>query len=338
MKRLTWIMCVVAGVSPLAMGGAPQVDLSNSQWDLDAKLTATAQKLGKVKSSGPATIAFGGADFTLTGPDGDAVTGTFAAGNKAVVTLTPGNASLTDYVTRKVEDALASKGITGTVKDVTVTPPGKAMVKPTVNKKGTKLSLTVKIKARVTVTVQDGGQPEDVTAKVNVTLTGKAFKEAPAVAEDGAGTKWSFSSKIKATLQGLGTAKETGDFDMTLGPDPADNVPAGAYKVSSEDGGVFTGTYVVGKNGKMTFDQDLQQFKAMLEEFVKEQIEEGGDSVSRVSVEITSLTITGKLKPGKSLKLTVKTKALVSATVNGVDFSDRKATYNQNGMGTPMTN
>ena len=336
MKHLMWTVCTVAAITALAMGGAPQVDLSNSQWDLDAKLTATAQTLGKVKADDQATLTFEDQDFTLTGPDGDEITGTFAPDNKAGVTLTPDNDSLVAYVTAKVEDAMADKGITGTVKDVTITGPNKAMVKPTVNNKGTKVTLTVKIKAEVTVTVDDGGAQEDVTAKVNITLTGNAFQEAPDVGDDDnvAGTDWSFTSKVKVTLQGIGGAKDTGDFDLILGP--ALDVLDGQYCVDTEDGYVFTGTYELGKNGKIALTQNQQQFEAMLEDFAREKMSEDGNSVTNVSVQITDLDITGKVTPGKSFKMTIKAKLLLSADVNGTHIANRKATYTQTCKGVPQ--
>lgn len=333
MIRYLWVWCCVVSIAVVAASpnrayaASEPIDLSSSDWDLTGSMKASVKKVGKLKVTGTVQLVFGpnvseGLDegeFKLVDGEGDSLVGTHETPKK-VAELSPDDTSLEDYLTAKIQQVADEEGVDVVVNEVLETSV-KVSAKPKSVKTGISLSLRMKIKASVDMTV-DG---ESVVAKISVTIKGKGLIETTLD-----GTRWSFdSNKIKASIKGLGRVRYVGTLDVISGPNAGEGLGAGEIKVTDDEGNVFTGTWSL-EGKKVTIDLD----EGPLEDFLEDLVEEEVDGAADASVDITKITATARLKHGVSLKLKLKIKFDVEGTIDGEPVSG-SGSFSNTGTGVP---
>ena len=325
--------CALAAVMAALLAGdalaaKELIDLSDSQWDLDGSLNAIAKKVGGAKKSGQLAAVFGpnaqeglaDNEFKVTDMDGDSFTGTYETGTKGTV-LTAYTASIEAYVEAKLEAAAAEEGLNVTVNDVEITSDS-GTARPKALKMGISLTLNAKVKATVAATVE--GRPFATT--VTATLKGKGSNVIGL-----AGTQWFIPTKIRGSVRGVGGLKDDGTLEVTFGPHAGEGLAEGEVKAVDDDGRVFSGTYTAEANGKVSATIN----NAEVEAYIAEEIEANATNVTNVTVDVTEHTVTATVKPGVSIKATMKAKFVASGDVDGEPHT-AKGSYTEKGTGTPQ--
>ena len=160
--------------------------------------------------------------------------------------------------------------------------------------------------------------------KLNINLKGKGTIPLPP-----AGTCWDFAeTKTKAAVARLGSLREVGTLELTLGP--KDAVAANAFLAIDDENNMFTGTFIFDDKGNATITGNAAEFDSFLTQLAEAEIE----GATNISVTVTEMKITAKVKAAVSIKLSVKIKFDIQATIDG-QFLESRGSYTVSGKGCP---
>jgi hypothetical protein len=320
MKKLYLITltCLVTLCAPGLAARAP-IDLSNTAWTLEGSLNVNLQRIDRFKLNGQVDFTFDASTFTVVDNQGDGFQGDFVISGKKTA-LTPDSATLQTYLENKIQKIAAEAQITITTNAITdIT--AKLSAKPKSGKN--ELGLTINITLAAKADIQADGH--DVMVKLKINLKGKGTLPLPPAA-----THWFFDeTKLKANVVGIGGLKDVGTLDLTLGP--LDAVAANNFLAVDDQNNIFTGTFDFDEKGVATITGNPAEFEAFLAQFAEAEIE----GASNVTVTITDMKITAKIKAGVSIKLSVKIKFDIEGMVDG-EFGESRGGYTLAGTGCPI--
>ncbi len=136
--------------------------------------------------------------------------------------------------------------------------------------------------------------------------------------------------RCRANPMAIETLAGVKTVDLILGPDAGQGVPSNRFKAVDDKARQFTGTYSVTK-GKVPADPNDSEFENYLINVIEDEV----DGASNVSVDVTRVKITAKIKHGVFIKLNIKVKFNAQGEIDGVPAGG-KGSLSQMGTGTPV--
>jgi hypothetical protein len=333
-KRFTLVVMAAfaLGILPCPLQGAKNaIPLEGTKWVLTGKTTGNVSGVGKLKEEKKITLILGpygndapAGEFLVDDWGGTFYTGTFKLKNKTYV-LNPGNNSLRDYVKERFLALAAAQGIPAEVHTVDLGPV-KITVKPKAIKMGISLMLTVNIKA----TVDGKLDGQDVKSNLSIIMKHRGEKEIPIE-----GSTWLNDVKMRVNIKKMAKIKDEGTLTLSLGPQEG-FLGDGEFHGLGDEGELVTGTYIADAKGNLSFQLNETEFEAFLALFIT-LAADPGMPLDNVAVNLISekTKITAKVKPGESVKFSLKVSFTVEAEVVGQPYATT-GTLTMKGSGTPQ--
>ncbi len=147
------------------------------------------------------------------------------------------------------------------------------------------------------------------------------------------GSAWRLDLKVQMKLKGVGGYKGLGEAMLYFGPNLAEDLDVGEFKLSNNEGDKYTGTWTDPKGkGSPILNFDVADIEDYLVDDVTEALEDEFMSVANVAIDITKMKVKCKVKPGKKASLSMKVNFIGSAVLEG-EYMEGKGSFSAKGKG-----
>lgn len=298
------------------------IDFDGRTWTLPGQIKTTIGKTGSNTQFGDLTLSFAGSGFTLRGPQGDEVQGTYSASGKNVADLAPVADSLEQFLRNVWQEQIQAGGSDITIDSIALLKTV-ARARATSVATGIALNLAAKIQGTVNLTVE--GTP--AIYKFTTRITGKGILVTPI-----AGTTWTLAYSSKLSVKRLRKVSDTGTLQLLFGPQMEAALGEGEFLIQNAEQGSLRGAFTTDGRQNVFLVLTSQAVEEPLADLVSEAAQ--GEALN-VSTSLTNAAATAKVKHGLSIALKVALRFVARGEVDGA-LQSTTGTYALKGLGAQL--